>query len=497
MWGWDRADVVIAMNEETYQHVKSNLPNSASFNNIKKIFKPQTLKEIDKGWEARTYKTENGKEQISKIIYWRNMELSKDVQDLFAEILKDQKEEGWALLIAPVDAYSKIRKKGELCNIPTRFRSNHVSKEFAEENFIQNMEPFDMLKEIEIEYLKEKENTIMENTKIENQKTVEKEAKTIDEKYLEEQKKMVDYIAKYVEQNNELPWNSDEFPKKMAQENGEKSLDAMYEGKDPGKARYSDFSQMKLSLVAMDKGYKDNRWVTYNYIKDRDAYVHHGEHAEKIFIMAKTEPDKDITDSKAIKYQNVFNVQQTGMLPMPAVQEQPINNKIHLIDEAISKKPELQAEIEANKTPKDKYAYAEILHNFGRGDEISAKPGPTITKDSSPDEIRKEIVAEISSAFLKQTFKSNVSEKERPNKLDPKIAVEYLKAHPEEMGAICKDAEVNRQNSIAYLKAISKELTETKTQEQKQEQGKEQIQQQKVKKEKVVTKKKEKKGLER
>ena len=201
-----------------------------------------------------------------------------------------------------------------------------------------------------------------------------------------------------------------------------------------------------------------------------------------------TTSEQDNSKLNVVKYQNVFNVQQTGMLPMPAVQEQPLSNKIHLIDEVISKKPELQAEVEANKTPKDKYNYAQILHNLGRGEEISAKPGPEITKDASPEEVRKEIVAEISSAFLKQTFKSNVSEKERPNKLDPKIAVDYLKTHPEEMGAICKEAEMNRQNAITYLKSINKELAETK--EQVQEKTPE------IKKEKITTKKKENKGME-
>ena len=319
---------------------------------------------------------------------------------------------------------------------------------------------------------------------------LERDVKTIEDKYLEEQKKMVNSIAKYVNQNGELPWNSDDFPKKAAQENGEKATKLMYDNKSMSKAAYSEFNQMKLSLAAIEKGYKDNRWVTRNYILQNGGYIRRGEHAEKIFSTVVTDASKELTERKVARFHSVFNINQTESLPMPPLQEQPLSNKIHLIDEVISKKPELQAEVEANKTPKDKYNYAQILHNLGRGEEISAKPGPEITKDASPEEIRKEIVAEISSAFLKQTFKSNVSEKERPNKLNPKIAVDYLKTHPEEMGAICKEAEMNRQNALSYLKNLNKELqkqwqvVDEATKEIKQEKTQE------VKKEKVTNKKK-------
>ncbi len=208
-------------------------------------------------------------------------------------------------------------------------------------------------------------------------------------KWLDSSEKMANSIVKCVRHYGKLPWDMPTWPTTPQKEHQ--------------KGVFNGFNQLNLSMMAMERGYTENRWVTRDFIEKNGGYILRGEKAKRVF------------DDDGHAY-GVFNVKQVGMLPMPA----------------------------EPKTPKKPL-------------NIDIKP--------ENDGIREEIVNDITKALLKQSFVVS----EQPSRLDPERAAGYLNSHPEEIAAICREAEQRRKRIIEQMNQQTRPEPERKEPERKPE----------------------------
>ncbi len=191
-------------------------------------------------------------------------------------------------------------------------------------------------------------------------------------KWLDSSEKMANSIVKCVRHYGKLPWDMPTWPTTPQ--------------KQHQKGVFDGFNQLNLSMMAMEKGYTENRWVTRDFIEKNGGYILRGEKAKRVFA----------DDGKIY---GVYNIKQTGMLPMPA------------------------PEPETPKKPLN----------------IDIKP--------ESDGIRGEIVVDITKALLKQSFVMSG----QPSRLDPERAAGYLNSHPDELRAICYEAAQWRERIIEQV----------------------------------------------
>lgn len=109
-------------------------------------------------------------------------------------------------------------------------------------------------------------------------------------KLLDSETKMANGIVGCVRRYGKLPWNMPTWPRTPQKEHQ--------------KGVFSGFNQINLSIMAMEKGYTDNRWITRDFIETSGGYILRAEKAKRVF-------------GNDGKIYGVYNVKQVGMLPMP------------------------------------------------------------------------------------------------------------------------------------------------------------------------------------
>ena len=210
--------------------------------------------------------------------------------------------------------------------------------------------------------------------------------------------------------------------------------------------QYRGINQFYLSIIAMTKGWKDPRWMTFNQIAkiDKKAMVRNGEHAfdvEYWFVRDRTKkfgekdafisfPDarKLLKDGKRqpddfqpiAKYFKVFNAEQVqGLPPMKIEQENKVKiNQADLVntlsqemnvpinndggDNAYYSPKEDAIHLPAIESFKSEYAYNstalhELAHSTGHPDRLNRSIKNIF---GSEDYAFEELIAEMTSCFM-------------------------------------------------------------------------------------------------
>ena len=103
-------------------------------------------------------------------------------------------------------------------------------------------------------------------------------------------KELVDKVVKDMEQGKVFFWDKANYG--HPPRNVKPRTDKGHEGED---ARYHGKNIMLLTIAAMDKGYTDSRWGTYEAIKEMGGQVRKGELSTKIECWIWSKPKRPRT----------------------------------------------------------------------------------------------------------------------------------------------------------------------------------------------------------
>ena len=258
------------------------------------------------------------------------------------------------------------------------------------------------------------------------------------------------------------------------------------------KTTYRGTNNLLLSYIALERGYKDNRWCTYKNVLDNNWKLVNakgmGIHVEYILM-------KNIYDKKNYKFDEyrkiitenpdlvkdfrpntlhyvVFNAEHIEGIPKIENQkEQIINNDyikniinnlgvkyVEKGDEAYYNVQEDQVVIPPSKNFKNNYAYYstqlhELAHSTGHESRLDRD---IKNKFGTPEYAKEELRAEISSSFLMQKLGLEYDEKHLTNhKAYVRNWLDILKERPQELFSAIKDA----NKIVSYLedKSLSKD----------------------------------------
>ena len=121
----------------------------------------------------------------------------------------------------------------------------------------------------------------------------------------ERHKELVDKVVKDMEQGKVFFWDKANYG--HPPRNVKPRTDKGHEGED---ARYHGKNIMLLTIAAMDKGYTDSRWGTYEAIKEMGGQVRKGELSTKIECWIWSKP-KRAKDSKG-RWHTVYEKDAQG-----------------------------------------------------------------------------------------------------------------------------------------------------------------------------------------
>lgn len=232
--------------------------------------------------------------------------------------------------------------------------------------------------------------------------------------------------------------------------------------------QYRGINQFYLSIIAMTKGWKDPRWMTFNQIAkiDKKAMVRKGEHAfdveywfvkdrakrfgEKDAFISFPDARKLIKEGKrqpedfqpVAKYFKVFNAEQVeGLPPMKIEQENKVEiNQADLVntlsqemnvpinfdggDNAYYSPKEDAIHLPAIESFKNEYAYNstalhELAHSTGHPDRLDRSIKNIF---GSEDYVFEELIAEMTSCFM-------ALETVSPGSLDESNLSKYTENH--------------------------------------------------------------------
>ena len=312
------------------------------------------------------------------------------------------------------------------------------------------------------------------------------------QKVEEKRKKMVDTLISFIEQDP-AQWEAGWYkapsisPLNGKTQRNYKGLNAFY-----------------LYVIALQHGYRDPRWFTFNQVKEFGGNVKSGEKSSEIFFWTwydkKTKKPFDVktldgmTDEEkqeykqenvrpVIKFYQVFNAQQCDKLPEyeliqtpeMAVEERARQNDLIETVIANSEAPVYYdggnrayyspmsdsihlPEIKDFKTMQDYYATAlhEIAHSTGHESRLNRSLKGIF---GSPDYAREELRAELASVFIQTELSISVEGKHFEN--HGAYLASWLKAvkdNPKEFYSAASDAEkISDYVSSHYLKERERE----------------------------------------
>lgn len=312
------------------------------------------------------------------------------------------------------------------------------------------------------------------------------------QKVEEKRKKMVDTLISFIEQDP-AQWEAGWYkapsisPLNGKTQRNYKGLNAFY-----------------LYVIALQHGYRDPRWFTFNQVKEFGGNVKSGEKSSEIFFWTwydkKTKKPFDVktldgmTDEEkqeykqenvrpVIKFYQVFNAQQCDKLPEyeliqtpeMAVEERARQNDLIETVIANSEAPVYYdggnrayyspmsdsihlPEIKDFKTMQDYYATAlhEIAHSTGHESRLNRSLKGIF---GSPDYAREELRAELASVFIQTELGISVEGKHFEN--HGAYLASWLKAvkdNPKEFYSAASDAEkISDYVSSHYLKERERE----------------------------------------
>ncbi|MBQ3020777.1 MAG: DUF1738 domain-containing protein [Bacilli bacterium] len=268
------------------------------------------------------------------------------------------------------------------------------------------------------------------------------------------------------------------------------------------KTEYRGTNNLLLSLISLERGYKDNRWCTYKNITDNNWKLVNakgmGVHVEYVLM-------KNIHEKKNYKFDEyrkiitenpemvkdfrpntlhyvVFNAEHIEGIPKDneIKKEQIINNDyiknivdnlgvkyVEKGDEAYYNIQEDEVVIPEPTRFKNNYAYYstqlhELAHSTGHESRLDRD---IKNKFGTPEYAKEELRAEISSSFLMQKLGLEYDEKHLNNhKAYVKNWLDILKEKPQELFSAIKDANkivsYLEEQSLTKEQNISKEIDE-------------------------------------
>ena len=281
---------------------------------------------------------------------------------------------------------------------------------------------------------------------------------------------------------------------------------------------YTGVNNFSLQLTALEKGYTDNRWCTFNQAKDRGYKIKEGEHGSKIeywgfFDKEKKENilPKDLRkriaeieaegkDWREIvkpvsKIYYVFNVEQMDGVKTVEQVILPKN------DDLVSNRDKLIAALEVGfkeggnsacyvpsqdeiRMPlwedfKSEYGYmATFLHEAAHSTGSSKRLNRNIENTfGSPDYAKEELRAEITSAFLAQQLGFGSADRLDNHSAYIQSWIDVLENNPNELFAAIKEAEaiadyLIEKGELEKAKTELIELQEEINEERHREKGK-------------------------
>lgn len=205
------------------------------------------------------------------------------------------------------------------------------------------------------------------------------------------------------------------------------------------KRPYHGYNAMFLNFISSMKGYKTNRYLTYNQAKEVGANVKRGEHATGVvFVEVKTTVKKDVLGNPVIdaegnpeksafflsRYYSVFNIDQCVNVPESLYKREtfataPIKNGEDII-KGYATMPQLEfggdiacyiplrdviqmPHMESFKTSEGYYAtlFHECVHSTGASTRLNRDLSGMRTSGESEEKYAKEeLIAEIGAAIL-------------------------------------------------------------------------------------------------
>lgn len=236
---------------------------------------------------------------------------------------------------------------------------------------------------------------------------------------------------------------------------------------------YRGGNRLRLSMAAIDQGYKDPRWMTFKQASDQGYHIRKGEKSvllEKwIFtkeIKEKDEQGQEVKKTERLEhpvcnYFRVFNAEQMdGVEPLPkkaALQEDAIlelteqlfsSSKCDIVEaaqeEAYYSPTEDRIVLPPREFFKSPAAFLsvglhEMAHSTGHASRLNR---PLMNQFGTEAYAREELNAEISSAFLESDLGLEVEEeglRDHSNYL--KSWIRILKEDPNELFRACQSAE--------------------------------------------------------
>ncbi|WP_108062233.1 ArdC family protein [Poseidonibacter lekithochrous] len=233
-------------------------------------------------------------------------------------------------------------------------------------------------------------------------------------------------------------------------------------------------------LTLMDTDFKDNRFLTFNQIKQLGGSINKGEKSKPIFFLKSVE--KETVDEEGNKttekyfimqsYQ-VFNIEQTSSIKYEKTYLKSKNYAIELAQEFIDNmnipvyagEPSYSIEYDSIFMPtinefKDSYNYYstyfhELSHSTGHSSRMNR---PMDTRFGSKEYAKEELIAELSSSFLCGEFGVDMKTTQHSQYLNSWI--ETLKEKPMVLFQVASAA----AKSANYLKNIHETKQEIKDQ---------------------------------
>ena len=242
---------------------------------------------------------------------------------------------------------------------------------------------------------------------------------------------------------------------------------------------YHGINRMWLSYVADERGYKDNRWMTFNQAVNKGYKIIKGSEGAKIefWSLYDKETKKKISYADADKLQltkdewkerivpissvyTVFNAEQIEGIPPQKITareqigERKLENSMKKMLEAMGVKLSEGGDTacyvpsaDIIRMPfyenfKDNYSYmATLLHEAAHATGHETRLNRNISNTfGTPDYAREELRAEISSAFVSQSIQLKETGIQN-HKAYIQSWIQVLEQNPDELFAAIKDAE--------------------------------------------------------
>lgn len=237
---------------------------------------------------------------------------------------------------------------------------------------------------------------------------------------------------------------------------------------------YRGINRLRLMDCAIEKGFTDPRWCTFNQAIQNGWSILPGEHGTRIekwiWTETKTQQNPDTGEMEKIEIPlaqgypmvyTVFNAQQ--MRGVPELETSYVTeNNLNSVRDALIASSECPIQHAAQDKafysptddkillPPEQYfksqeAYiATLMHEMGHSTGHPERLNRSILNNfGTPDYAREELRAELSSAFLQSDLGLSISDSQLQDHSNYLVSwIEVLKNDPNELFRACKDAEI-------------------------------------------------------